>query len=207
MSHRGRTIRPVQLVAMWLLIGAAVNIAVVWGLAVFMVPPGWRYHHTTGRWPTPASAETAFPFVWSRATLPAWWGRQEWVEKYTPAPSRTTLFESVGVPMRSMQMEWRVTGATSVDEYGMWKFPPAAGGPARYLPLLPLWPGFVLCTAFYALIAWALYRSPSVLRRWRRLRLGDCPTCGYSLTGLSPLAPCPECGAARDRRASAKSDR
>lgn len=189
-------IHPIYRVAMWLLVGAAINIAVAWGLAAFMVPPEWRYHHTTGRWPTPTTVQAASPFVWSRAILPAWWGRQECVTEDVPAPSRTTLIEKFGVPMRSMQMQWHVTGPTSADEHGMWELPSTAGGPARYLPLLPLWPGFLLCTAWYAMIAWALYRSPSAIRRWRR-RLGCCTTCGYSLTGLSPLAPCPECGAAR----------
>jgi hypothetical protein len=62
------------------------------------------------------------------------------------------------------------------------------------LPLLPLWPGFLLNTAFYALLLFALVRTPRVLRRAVRRRRGRCAACGYDRAGLDPLAACPECG-------------
>jgi hypothetical protein len=63
------------------------------------------------------------------------------------------------------------------------------------LPLLPLWPGFAINTAFYALLLFALIRGPRVLRRELRRRRGRCGACGYDRVGLAPGAACPECGA------------
>lgn len=41
----------------------------------------------------------------------------------------------------------------------------------------------------------ALLLIPRVIRHYRRRRAGDCPTCGYDLTGTPTSNPvCPECG-------------
>ncbi len=62
------------------------------------------------------------------------------------------------------------------------------------LPLLPLWPGFLINTFFYALLLFIAWRLPGVLRRAVRRR-GRCVGCGYSRDGLDGGAACPECGA------------
>src|SRR5262245_20503685 len=54
----------------------------------------------------------------------------------------------------------------------------------------PLWP---LTAALVALAA-----IPPALRRHRR-RAGRCTTCGYDRHGLTPDAPCPECGSGHHR--------
>lgn len=75
----------------------------------------------------------------------------------------------------------------------------------KTLPLLPIWPGFAINTIFYAAIAWTLWRIPLHLRRHRRRTRGLCVKCAYSRAGLSPAAPCPECGHAPPAALSAPS--
>ncbi len=89
----------------------------------------------------------------------------------------------------------------------LWAAPrpqPATGNakPIRYspldrfaLPLLPLWPGFLINTLFYALLLLIAWRLPGVLRRAVRRRRGRCVRCGYSRDGLDAGVACPECGA------------
>jgi hypothetical protein len=55
------------------------------------------------------------------------------------------------------------------------------------LYLVPIWP-FILVTGIPSVIAWNLDRIA------RRAPVGACPACGYSRAGLTPAAPCPECG-------------
>ena len=63
------------------------------------------------------------------------------------------------------------------------------------LPLLPLWPGFAINTAFYALLLFLTWRVPFFVHRTLRRRRGRCPACGYDREGLDAGAACPECGA------------
>src|SRR5262245_55524052 len=61
----------------------------------------------------------------------------------------------------------------------------------RYLPTRPIWSGFAINTMFYAAIVWMLFAAPFALRRWRRIRGGLCPACAYPV-GASEA--CTECG-------------
>ena len=70
-----------------------------------------------------------------------------------------------------------------------------AYGGKRYLPLLPLWPGFVINTIFCAAIVWMLFAAGGRMRRRRRIKRGLCPKCAYDLRG-SDSKICPECGTA-----------
>ena len=60
-------------------------------------------------------------------------------------------------------------------------------------PLLPIWPGFIMNTLFYAAMLWLLITGPFVLRRLIRRKRGHCIKCGYDLRGDFD-AGCPECG-------------
>jgi hypothetical protein len=64
----------------------------------------------------------------------------------------------------------------------------------RRLPCIPLWPGFLVDTAFWggaAFLVWSGRGGAGFVRRGVRRRRGRCVGCGYELKGL---AVCPECG-------------
>ncbi len=70
----------------------------------------------------------------------------------------------------------------------------------RYIPLpyRPIWPAFLINSALYATLWFALLFIPTALRPRARRRRNACLSCGYDLQGLSPTTPCPECGAANN---------
>jgi hypothetical protein len=95
------------------------------------------------------------------------------------------------------QYRWAVHRSLNWPDVGgdEWAF--AIG--ERMLPLRPIWPGFAINTVFYAAVLWMLFAlggTPFALRKWRRIRRGLCPKCGYDLRNRpSDSAACPECGA------------
>ena len=62
------------------------------------------------------------------------------------------------------------------------------------LPLLPLFPGFLLDTALFGSVWWLLISAAPAARAYLRRRRKVCPKCAYSRAGLASAAPCPECG-------------
>lgn len=63
--------------------------------------------------------------------------------------------------------------------------------PYRPVPLVPVWPGFAVCSVFWAGVVGVVWYVPGAVRRAGRRRRGQCPTCAYELRGLHS---CPECG-------------
>jgi hypothetical protein len=65
--------------------------------------------------------------------------------------------------------------------------------PGASLPILPLWPGFLVDTAFWGGAAFLVCSVPGFVRRRARRRRGRCVRCGYELAGVGG-GVCPECG-------------
>ena len=63
----------------------------------------------------------------------------------------------------------------------------------RVLPVLPIWPGFAINTALYALAAMTIYGLWWIARRRIRRLRGRCLSCGYDLR-RDYSTGCPECG-------------
>jgi hypothetical protein len=72
-----------------------------------------------------------------------------------------------------------------------WRHPSGWAGTGPLMFAVPIW--------FIALLLWApaaiLLRS-GILARRHALK-GMCGKCNYNLAGLTPDAPCPECGVTR----------
>jgi hypothetical protein len=84
--------------------------------------------------------------------------------------------------------EWIVHGAIPLDEYSPLSRNYVA---LRFIPYIPIWPGFAINTMFYAGILWLVFAAPFALRRRRRIKRGLCPACAYPV-GESDV--CTECG-------------
>jgi len=70
----------------------------------------------------------------------------------------------------------------------------------KVIPVRPIPSGFVINTLFYTLILWLLFVAPFTARRIIRRRRGMCEKCAYPI-GVSTV--CTECGAAVARKAPA----
>ena len=73
------------------------------------------------------------------------------------------------------------------------------GRETEILPIVPLLPGFLINTLFYAVILWLLWSAPFATRRLSRKRHGRCVQCGYDLRHVEHDA-CPECGSVSQRQ-------
>lgn len=62
----------------------------------------------------------------------------------------------------------------------------------RGIPWIPIWPGLLINTLFYAGILRLLFTTPGRVRRRLRRRRGLCPKCAYPCGGRGV---CSECGA------------
>ncbi len=64
-------------------------------------------------------------------------------------------------------------------------------GTTMPLPIMPLWPGFLVNALFYSALIFGTLAGLSHLKRQRRLRRGLCVQCAYPVAELNR---CPECG-------------
>ncbi len=192
-------------IAIFLLAGAVVNVAVAWGCARWS---DWLDMILAPETLGPTSA----PVAWWLDNVP-----QSWPDKPAYSVTRGTgwyLFTDqgrphdiedffmlnefrFGVPTKSLacyklsapQLSTPPSGRLTIS----WRYAIGRFGGDYPLPLRPIWPGFAINTLFDAAILWPLILGPFALRRLIRRRRGLCPACGYDLRHAEHEA-CPECG-------------
>ncbi len=196
--------RRLLIVAVFLLAGAVVNVAVAWGIALWAPPlpvpvlpsetqqlsqdDAWRL------WRTLRPSEWTDPPV----LMGHRWGQvgESYVEAWEPL-DETPWFSLLrvgkhqfGAPAFSLEYVYQY-GDSRESRVGAW-----TGLRSDYragLPLRPVWSGFAVNTFFYAAVLWLLIPGPFVLRRLIRMKRGRCVKCGYPM-GESDV--CTECGKA-----------
>lgn len=211
-------------VALLLLVGGAVvNVAVAWGIAVFVgtvaINPGkWRVipkDEALAYWISEAPAEwhenlrhhgsAAHKWAFGREVVIV--GADDPSSVLSPLSSASqrawsiTHFSS-GWPALSMHARThRLRNGNTISNSTIVGWPLVRNGreigtlPTRLRPA-----GFVLNTLFYATLLWLLCVGPLAIRRRRRAFRGLCAKCAYPV-GVSPV--CTECGAAVARKTDA----
>ncbi len=94
--------------------------------------------------------------------------------------------------MRGYEITVQDNETGEVSAQYRWAFSARQGKPP--FPLLPIWPGFAVCTLLYAAALWLLICGPFVpgrVIREFRVKRSRCPACAYPV-GQSDV--CSECG-------------
>lgn len=193
--------------ALLLILGAVLNVAVAWTCAqghtdylnIEEHPPSldelrWWNERGPQDFPrSPVGVSEAYGFGLTLALL---WELEEQVHH--------TLGDNVGRfrsgwPMRSAERSRWVerTKGVVVDQDAA-HIPLWWSTKDAVIPLRPLWLGFAVNTLFFAIVAASVWTPIVALRRYSRRRHGQCPACGYP-AGVS--AVCTECGRAVSPRA------
>jgi len=206
--------RHLLIVAVLLLAGAVVNVAVAWGCAILVDASrgfsrdswdwfegdGWKVgigggagarvvvltrEQTSGR--TGLSPREILPRWCVSVATPT--------EDVAQSNSEERRAEGRGWPFLSMWSETQMLHGNQTQFMIVGGLRTDLPRPERFfttgviLPLRPIWPGFAVNTIFYATLLWL----PFVLRRLIRVRRGLCPACAYP-RGESDV--CSECGKA-----------
>ncbi len=198
--------RHLLIIAICLLAGAVVNVAVAWSCAYWwdqiiaisspmghrsaqISPTPWRVT-VPADWPQRPNREVA------RAS--AWYA---FADQISVVEDQNTYFLSefrFGFPAKSLSCYQLSSGRPRTSWSPYWSFAMEfATGGTYPLPARPLWPGFAINTLFYATILWLLMYGLSALRRFLRLSRGRCPKCAYP---MGESAVCTECGIVVRRR-------
>ncbi len=219
--------RRLLIVAVFLLAGAVVNVAVAWGCAIW-IPTSWpsmeeqyrddnvgelkgdgNWHYwRIARWGRPGAtycySQLAImrqrSFARTFTELHPSELAPYWADLRTrPAGTGERCVHALGWPVVSMWCDYDVDGRPYELLHGLRiPFLPADGDYPQAVPLIPIWPAFAINTLFYAVVLWLLICGPFVLRRFIRVKRGLCPACAYP-RGESDV--CSECGKALPARA------
>jgi hypothetical protein len=170
---------------MFLLLGAIVNVAVAWTIAI--AEPA-----STAQRPMPREQAAALSKRYLMVEWPAGFRSSSAWHQYDLVQignnNLNVAKASTGWPCLSLYSVYVTDGNGFRSLGGTWQ---AAGELNWWLPCWVHWPGFAINTAVYGVILWLLYAVPLALRRRRRIKHGLCPACAYPV-GDSEV--CTECG-------------
>ncbi len=186
------------MLALFLLLGAVVNVAVAWGCAV---RPGEHstLHDIEHYWPRGTPQGRPGP-NWAVRYVGLGWTLD--VFEYfpdgsgSPAEHDAALFRAGWPALTWHSMDWTDGPTKTLRRSAGWDVGLYTGEYPE-LPLRPIWPGFAINTLFYATLLWLLIPGPFALRRFIRRKRGQCPACGYP-AGESAI--CSECGKELSKR-------
>jgi hypothetical protein len=165
------------------LVGAAATVLVAWGIAIGSSPFAFGEKIRVNERPWEA------PEDWAGSPTRLSNSGRGWRVTYWQSELTVVGRHHFGWPRPSLGESevwgWAATRAR-VRHHAL-----QIGSGDRSLPLRPLWPGFLVDTAFWGGAAFVVWSAPGFVRRGVRRRRGRCVGCGYELKGL---AVCPECG-------------
>ena len=191
--------RPLLIIAIFLLLGAVVNVAVVWGCARWSVAT-FPLLTPTSRLPSDADWPRAVPPGWPQPTYSATVSASGVTLVTLYAGTLTAAYaqwiNQWGWPLRGLESEAHSWGPPWQPTRLLRPIDPANG----FLLICPVWPGFATNTIFYATLLWLLMYGLFALRRFLRVRRGLCPKCAYPMAESSV---CTECGCGLPKRARA----
>ncbi len=175
--------RHLLVIAICLLLGAVVNVAVAWGCARWPRYANWISPDEDLQVLPSSRLDVDIDMLWESRAL----GVEIRVFVGMDSNQREVHGTHVlsGLPARSMSGE-----AWDAGQLPKWSNLFVDSG---WIPLRPIWPGFAVNTIFYAAILWLLIPGPFALRRVLRVRHGQCLACGYDLAH-GEHDRCPECG-------------
>ena len=190
----------------FLLLGAIVNVAVAWGIAV-VAPLRVSIDHggvfepaTTPEWDTFVLAKGGVVLIDAVASV----GEvRTGPNPFPPAPKWSI---AASAPEESLartgaRVQEIAYGWPSISMYSRSVMPWFAYAESVTLPSRGIWPGFAINTIFYAALLWVLWIAPGKIRRLVRIRRGCCPACGFIIApGTCSNGLCSECGVALPER-------
>ncbi len=218
--------RHLLIIAICLLLGAVVNVAVAWGCAAWVdligVVPDSKSPQRRGRyqWQTFDYFERvgASRMAWRVSPMVLRSGpdgetvnqQDEYMgtlpQVRVPDLELGEVVDRRGWPLLSMQCTFvNVTRDVWKPRFEvrhgfeLTPVPSSDERGLRALPLAPIWLAFIADTLFYAVVLWLLIPGPFVLRRFWRVQQGLCPKCAYPM-GESEV--CTECGCGLPKHAS-----
>lgn len=221
MSYDSSVKRRLFTLALFLVLGAVLNVAVAWGFAASLQSKGKLvyYGRTTQHYPCwswkrlEQTGTTIFASVveesermrgyvidgelWGDVPPVETAGLPSWLVFRDPRATDAIAVSHVahGWPFRAMRYWWTwydaSGGQPTVLPFHAIELSVDNRELRTAIPLHPIFAGFAINTFFYATILWLFVRGPVVLRRVVRRRRGRCPACGYPV-GVS--AVCTECG-------------